>query len=329
MRRLSLIIVLSSYFTVSCEEETEKYGNGIFNFDSTTIVSESTPSNLQSSATLQTSDEITQVRDRLYLSQADNTIPNMIQVFQSRIDELNTRTADLDEDAVPDCINETPTDTSIITPDGQTFALKVSCYEELSETSFMIWGVDGDGVSYIFERSSASISVVKVTPQDDDTNIFDGYLTFYSTTANEAGTVVHVVANQSAKTVQANMVAPHEVCAVNMYADAEKIHFRGSISTGTANECPAEADFVYAVSDLSTSTGFDASLLLDSAYFMKRKAGTKLVNGTATQYEEYANTSGSGNTSLAYNADPTSDASDVNFGPTTADELGGIPFAPK
>ncbi|SMF02113.1 hypothetical protein [Pseudobacteriovorax antillogorgiicola] len=321
---------LSLFVFTSCgEEEADKYGQGIFNFDTTEIVSESTPSQLQSSSTglvQDTPDEITQIRDRLYLSQASNSIPNMIQTFQDRIDELDTRTAGYEVDALPLCVTATPTETTVVTPDGQNFAMEVQCYEELSDTSFMIWGKDDDGVSYIYERSSVSASIVKVTPNDDGTNSFDGYLSFLAQSADEAGTVVHLVANQSAKTVQANLVAPHEVCGVNMFANEEKIHFRGSISTGTANACPAESDYVYSATDLTESTGFDASLLLGDTYFMKRTAGNKLVNGSTQAYEEYANTSGSGNVSLSYATDPTSSTTDANFGPSSASELGGAAY---
>ena len=73
--RLAFLVALG--FSAGCDEETNKYGNGIFSFNSTTILEEATPSNLRTSSSLtQTPDEITQVRDRLYLSQADNTIPN-------------------------------------------------------------------------------------------------------------------------------------------------------------------------------------------------------------------------------------------------------------
>ena len=59
---------------------------------------------------------------------------------------------------------------------------------------------------------------------------------------------------------------------------------------------------------------------------MKRTAGQKLVSGATQSYEEYANTSGAGNVSLDYNADPAASASDVNFGPASATELGGSQF---
>lgn len=324
------LVLLSALMAVlGCGEDKDKYGLGIFDFDTSAIVSDATPSQLQAaSLNLDAAGVISQVRDRVYLSQASNTIPNMIESFQARIDELNARTSDLEEDAVPDCLTATATDASVTTPDGQSMSMKVQCYEKLSDTSFMIWGQDSDGVSFIFERSSASVSVVKVTPQADGTNIFDGYLSSLGE-SSDAGTVVHMIANQSTKTLQANMTAPHELCAVNLYADETKIHLRGSVSTGTANACPAEADYVFSSTDLAESTGFDASLLMADAYFMKRTAGTKLVNGASTAYEEYANTSGAGNVSLATAADPSTSTTDVNFGPAAADGLGGTLFAPK
>ncbi len=328
MNQLKFVIksvVILSCLTSCGEEEKDKYGQGIFDFDSTAIVNESTPSQLQTAAALtqSTPDEITQLRDRLYVTEAANSIPNMIESFQARVDELNERTAGYDIDAVPVCINETATDETITTPDGKSFDFKVQCYEELSEGTFMIWGKDDAGVSYIYERGTVTASVVKVTPVDDNSSIFNGYLSLFSETPNEAGTIVHIVANQSTTTVQANLVASHEVCGVSMFASKEKIHFRGSISTGTANSCPEEGDFVFNAADLSASTGFDESLLFDDDFFMKRTAGNKLVNGSVQEYEEYENTSGAGNVTLSYNADPTVSDTDVNFGPSTASALGG------
>ncbi|WP_141732682.1 hypothetical protein [Oligoflexus tunisiensis] len=334
MKTVKTFAALSSLaaLTWGCKDDSkDKYGQGVFDFNTSTIVSESTPSQLQTQTTLNLANEavLTQVRDRLYLTEAGNSIPNMIAAFQARIDELNARIADMEVDAVPECITATPTDASIVTPDGQTFALKVQCYDTLETDSFMIWGKDTDGTSYIYERGPVTASVVKVTPQADGNNLFDGYLSSFSQTANEAGTIVHIIANQTEKSVQAVMTAPHELCAVNLFANEDKIHFRGSVSTETANVCPAEGDFVFAATDLSESTGFDATLLMADGYFMKRKAGNKLVSGSVQAFEEYANTSGAGNVSLDYDADPASSETDVNFGPTDASALGGTAFVPR
>lgn len=334
-RRIPLIMVGILLAVQGCGKKKDESGSGIFSFSGTTIVTAATPAKIRTaSASLATegavsTSVISQIKDRLYTSQAGNTIPNMVKAFDGRVTELNDRAAGFPDDSRPACLSATPTETAVVTPDGQSFKFFVQCFDDFGTSGFMSWGVDttADKNIYIFEKGPNSISVVKVTPQADSKYIFDGYMVSnYKDGTSSSGTVVHIVANETTASTQATMSAPHEVCGVNIYADKDKIHVRGSVSTGDANSCPEETSEAYSASDLTGTTGFDAAKLLGDTYALKRKAGTKLVNGGAVSFQAYTNSSTAGNVTLDQELTSTTSTTDLNFGPDTAAGLGGTQF---
>lgn len=325
--RISLILIFG--LTLACgKKKAEETGFSVFTFNATTIVNEATPTNLRTSSAgvvLNPGTAIEQIKDRMYTSMASSTIPNIIKAFDESVAAINARASGME--SAPACMTSEPQSRTILTPDDQPFPVYFQCYDQYSASAFMVWGVDTDKNIYIFDRNSAMVSLAKLTPQDGGKYKLLAYLSSnYLDGTNSSGTIVKILADQTAATVQASTAAPHEVCGASIYADSSKIHLRGSISLTTANACPAETDAVYSAIDLSETTGFDASLLFATSQSFRRKAGTKLVNSVATTYEEYANTSGQGNVTLDQVTNPASGGTDINFGPSTADELGGTAF---
>ncbi|MCX6118038.1 MAG: hypothetical protein NT027_10885, partial [Proteobacteria bacterium] len=225
------------------------------------------------------------------------------------------------------CLTTEAMSRSILTPDDQAFGLYIQCFVSESTDVFSIFGVDTSNVAYFYERSGKSVSVAKVTKASFSKYKVSAYFSQnYLAGQGSSGSILKIDLDQSTSSFQMSFAGPNEICGVSLYNDSAKLMLKGSVSLSSQTDCPSEVEQVYSASEFVSSTGFDASKLYSSSLSFRRKVGTKISSSSTVSYQSYGNSSVLGNVNLNQITSPATSATDINFGPQIASELGGAEF---
>ncbi len=330
---MNLVVVCILILAIcSCgKKKDETAGFKVFDFTLTDVFRSVVAPALKSGTsnpTVSPENAMAQVKEKLFLQTGGESLSTILADFDAKLAKINSKTESLKKDASkPSCLSSEAMSRSILTPDDQAFGLYVQCYFSESTDVFSIFGVDTSNVAYFYERSGKTVSVAKVTKASENKFKVSAYFSVnYLAGQGSSGSILKMDMDQTTSTFQISFAGPNEICGVSLFNDSAKVMLKGSVSLSSQTDCPSEVEQVYSASEFVSSTGFDASKLYSSSLSFRRKVGTKISGSITMSYQAYGNSSVLGNVSLNQVTSPASAATDINFGPQVASELGGTEF---
>ena len=296
-------------------DEAEK--QGVFPFNLQSLIINAVPPGLQSSGS--GASWIAKSREVLFHS-SQGKITSMATSFDQVLTSIQEVRDGLAAD--PKCLTAEPASRSILTPDGEAFALSLQCHIDLPNQTLAFWGKDAEGRYSIYARTSIMIGLARIDPNQSGSYDSDVYFSSnYQAGTNTSGSVAHIQTNSTTKTIKLSFAGPDEICGLRLTADSTYVDAEGSVSLTTADLCPTAEQGRFDSQNLTALAGFDNTRLIPEALAFRRLSGTQTTSGIARTYQEYGNTAGSGNTNLMQVGNPNIGARDINFGPAVSNEL--------
>jgi hypothetical protein len=291
----------------------------------------STPGESEHALTVDTL--INRFTDDVYTMMTGFTMRAILQSFDNRLNEINMRAAS----GTHDCLATAATAQTIDTPDGQAFTIYPQCHEGLggvASSNFVIFGKSPDDAWTVYERSPAGVSMINASETEPAAGTYDvdAYFSIFpQADGSGSGLLVHVHANSNAMTAQWSGAYNTRICGISYYADASHVFLRGSVNDDDqgGGECAEELSAVYDASDLSAdeTTPFDESKIFTGDQFIRRVSSMLPAAGGGPGMDTIEAYPGGGNVLVTKGATADEDATDLNFGPESADELGSAAFS--
>lgn len=177
-----------------------------------------------------------QVKDRFFESEGPSSIYLLLDRVDGRTKELNERATSIDN---KECLSATPIQVDIPGWPGQNLTMWAQCYEQLSETLFMMFGVRNNKV-YLYEKDHHVTILAYADIDSEDSTTFSKVDIYFAVgngyTPLQTGSrgLMHLEAIPGATGVRSSLIQASMAgigmgfCGVELVSDGEYIKITGS-----------------------------------------------------------------------------------------------------
>jgi len=182
-----------------------------------------------------------QVKDRFFKSVGPSSIYPLLDRVDGRTRELNQRSTAIEG---KECLFEDAIEVDVPGWPGETLTMWAQCYEQLSETLFMMFGIRNNTV-YLYEKDEMVTILAYADLSETNVTTFSKVDIYFAVggayESNQTGSrgLMHLEALPEENQIQASMAGiGMGFCGVELFSDGDKIKISGS-QDGVGGACNA------------------------------------------------------------------------------------------